>query len=66
MISSLSDYGEVEGVKGDFGMVMASPGFSLLKSTFGLAALMSLTGRPYMSAIVAVDFKGHAARSNSP
>ena len=47
-------------------MVIASPGLSLLKSTFGLGALVSLTGRPYMSAIVAVDFKGHAARSNSP
>ena len=34
-------------------MVMASPGFSLLKSTFGLASLMALTGRPYISAIVA-------------
>ena len=34
-------------------MVMESPGFSRLKSTFGLAALMALTGRPYISAMVA-------------
>ena len=34
-------------------MMMASPGFSLLKSTFGLAAVMALTGRPYIIAMVA-------------
>lgn len=34
-------------------MVIAMPGFSLLKSTLGLAALMALTGRPYIIAMVA-------------
>jgi hypothetical protein len=34
-------------------MVIDIPGFSLLKSIFGLAALMALSGKPYIAAIVA-------------
>ena len=34
-------------------MVIATPGFSRLKSTLGLAALMALSGKPYMRAMVA-------------
>ena len=33
-------------------MVIGTPGFKRLKSTFGLAALIAPTGRPYMSARV--------------
>ena len=39
-------------MKGDGGMVMAVPGLRRLKSTFGLAALIALTGRPYIRAMV--------------
>ena len=46
-------HGEDGGANGELGMVIASPGFSRLKSTFGLAALMALTGRPYIRAMVA-------------
>ena len=45
--------GELAGVQGVAGMVIATPGLSRLKSTFGFAALMALTGRPYIRAIVA-------------
>jgi hypothetical protein len=48
----LCSYGDGTGVQGVGGMVIAVPGFNLLKSTLGLAALMALAGRPYMSAIV--------------
>jgi hypothetical protein len=50
---ALRSYGEAAGVQGDGGMVIATPGVSLLKSTFGLAALMAVTGRPYIRAMVA-------------
>jgi len=44
--------GGLGAVKGEGGMVIETPGLSLLKSTFGLAALMALMGRPYIRAMV--------------